>query len=152
MAAEEGRDLADAIGDRSNSRHCRMCLGVVQIYQGELAGAVAQFRAVVAEAEAAHDGLFQAISLAHQGTALAWQGDTGAARAAAEASLEFAPEFGGLAASVGYFALANTALAAGDVGAALDATAATWEHGVFCRGTRRTCAPSLRKPHWRAGI
>ena len=44
VAAEEGRDLADAVGDRSNSRHCRICLGVVQIWQGELAGAVAQFR------------------------------------------------------------------------------------------------------------
>jgi predicted ATPase/class 3 adenylate cyclase/DNA-binding CsgD family transcriptional regulator len=128
VAAEEGRDLADAIGDRSNSRHCRMCLGLAKAYRGDLAGAVAQFRAVVAEAEAAHDGLFHALSLAHQGTALAWQGDPGAARAAAEASLESAPEFGGLVASVGYFALANTALAAGDVGAALDATAATWEH------------------------
>ena len=128
VAAEEGRDLADAVGDRSNSRHCRMCLGVVQIWQGELAGAVAQFRAVVAEAEAAHDGLFHALSLAHQGSALAWQGDPGAALAAAEASLESSPEFGGLVASVGYFALTNAALAAGHVGAALDATAATWEH------------------------
>src|SRR5277367_6252041 len=128
VAAEEGRDLADAVGDRSNSRHCRICLGLAKAYQGDLAGAVAQFRAVVAEAEAAHDGLFHALSLAHQGTALAWQGDPGAARAAAEASLESAPEFGGLVASVGYFALANAALAAGDVGAALDATASTWEH------------------------
>jgi DNA-binding CsgD family transcriptional regulator len=105
-----------------------MCLGLAKAYRSDLAGAVAQFRAVVAEAEAAHDGLFHALSLAHQGTALAWQGDPGAARAVAEASLESAPEFGGLVASVGYFALANTALAAGDVGAALDATAATWEH------------------------
>ena len=43
-------------------------------------------------------------------------------------------EFGGLAASVGYFALANTALAAGDAGAALDATAAAWEHGSVLPG------------------
>ena len=42
-AAEEGRDLADAIGDRFDSRHCRMCLGLAQICQGDLAGAVAQF-------------------------------------------------------------------------------------------------------------
>jgi hypothetical protein len=43
-------------------------------------------------------------------------------------------EFGGLAASVGYFALANTALAAGDVGAALAAATATWEHGSVLPG------------------
>ena len=84
---------------------------------------------MAAEAEAAHDGILEAVSLAHLGTVLAWQGETGAARAAADASLESASEFGGLAASVGYFALANAALAAGDVGTALDATAAAWQHG-----------------------
>ena len=30
-AAEEGRDLADAIGDGFNSRQCRVCLVVAQI-------------------------------------------------------------------------------------------------------------------------
>jgi predicted ATPase/class 3 adenylate cyclase/DNA-binding NarL/FixJ family response regulator len=128
-AAEEGRDLNDAIGNRSDSRHCRICLGLAQIWRGDLAGAVAQFRAVAAEAEAAHDGLLHAIGLAHQGTALAWHGDPAAARAAADASLESGSGFGGLAASVGYFALGNAALAANDVGTALDATAVAWEHG-----------------------
>ncbi len=129
VVAEEGRDLADAIGDGSNSRHCRICLGLAQSFLGDLTGAVAQFRAVAAEAKAAHDGLHQAVSLAHQGTALALQGDTVAARAAAQAGLEVASEFGGLATSVSYFALANAALATGDVGAAQDANAAAWEHG-----------------------
>ena len=32
-AAEEGRDLADAIGDRFNSRQCRFCLGSAQMMQ-----------------------------------------------------------------------------------------------------------------------
>ena len=133
-AAEEGRDLADAIGNRSDSRHCRICLGVAQAWRGDLAGAVAQFGAVAAEAEAAHDGLLHAIGLAHQANALAWQGDESAARAVADASLESGSEFGGLAASVGYFALGNAALAANDVGTALDATAATWEHGRVLPG------------------
>jgi predicted ATPase/class 3 adenylate cyclase/DNA-binding CsgD family transcriptional regulator len=134
VAAEEGRDLAEAIGDGFDSRHCRICLGVVQIWHGDLAGAVAQLRAVAAEAKTAHDGISEAISLGHQGTALAWQGDTDAARAAADASLEFASEFGGLTASVGYFASGNAALAAGDVETALEATAAAWEHGSFAPG------------------
>jgi predicted ATPase/class 3 adenylate cyclase/DNA-binding CsgD family transcriptional regulator len=132
--AEEGRDLADAIDDRFNSRHCRMCVGLVQRWQGDLAGAVAQLRAVAADAEAANDGFIEATSLAHLGSALAWQGDTSAARAAAGASLESASEFGGLAASVAYFSLAQSALAAGDVEKALDATAAAWEHGSFVPG------------------
>jgi predicted ATPase/class 3 adenylate cyclase/DNA-binding CsgD family transcriptional regulator len=129
-AAEEGRDLADTIGDKFNSRHCRMCLGLAQVYQGDLAGAFAQFRAVTTEAKAAHDGLLEAGNLAHQGVTLAWQGDPGAARAAAEASVEAASEFGGgLVVFLGYHALGVAALAAGDVGTALDATAAAWEHG-----------------------
>jgi DNA-binding CsgD family transcriptional regulator len=134
VAAEEGRDLADAIGDRSTSRHCRMCLGIAQVNRGEVAGAVAQFRAVVAEAEGAHDGVLAATCLAHQGTALARHGETDAARAAADASIESASEFGALTASISYFALGNAALAAGDVGTARDATAAAWEHGSLLSG------------------
>jgi predicted ATPase/class 3 adenylate cyclase/DNA-binding NarL/FixJ family response regulator len=133
-AAEEGRDLAEAIGDRFDSRQCSMCLGLAQIYQGDPAGAFAQFRAVTTEAKAAHDGLLAAGTLAHQGIALAWQGDTVAARAAADASLESASEFGWLIAGLGYHALAVVALAAGDVETARDATAAAWEHGNFAPG------------------
>ena len=33
-AAEEGRDLAEAIGDRFDSRQCRWCLGLAQIVPG----------------------------------------------------------------------------------------------------------------------
>ena len=50
-AAEEGRDLADAIGDRFDARRCRWYLAIAQINQGDLAGAVAQFAAVADEAE-----------------------------------------------------------------------------------------------------
>jgi DNA-binding CsgD family transcriptional regulator len=132
--ALEGRDLADALGDGSNSRQCRICLGIAQLWDGDSAGAATQFSAVAAQAETAHDEIWRAVSLAHQGNALAWQGQTAAARAAAEASLAAASEFGGLAASVGYFALANAALGAGDVGAALDATAAAWEQGKVLPG------------------
>ena len=134
VAAEEGRDLADEIGDRFNSRHCRMCLGLAQVVQGEVARAIAQFHAVAAEAEAEHDGLHEAFSRAHQASALARQGDTGAARSVIEASIESACEFGGLAASVSYFAVANTALAEGDVAAAQAAAASTWEHGSVLPG------------------
>ena len=126
-AAEEGRDLANAIGDGANSRHCRLCLGLTQVWQGDLAAAAAQFAALATEAEAAHDGIHAVVTRAHQGTALALQGETAAARAAANASLESASEFGALAVSIGYFALGTAALAAGDVGAARDATAAAWD-------------------------
>ena len=55
---------------------------------------------------------------ASQGVVLAYQGDTAAARAAADAAIEAAAELGGLFAGMGYAALAVAALAAGDAAAA----------------------------------
>jgi predicted ATPase/class 3 adenylate cyclase/DNA-binding CsgD family transcriptional regulator len=127
-AAEEGCDIADAIGDRFDARRCRWRLGIAQLNQGNLTGAEAQFAAVADEAEAAHDEIFRADSLALQGTALAYQGDIAAARAAADAAVEAAAEFGGPKASVAYWALAAAALAAGDAATAQDATEAAWPH------------------------
>jgi predicted ATPase/class 3 adenylate cyclase/DNA-binding NarL/FixJ family response regulator len=127
-AAEEGRDLAEAIGDRSNSRVCRWCLGTAETWQGDQAGAAAQFREVASEAEAAHDVFYRAQSLTFQGAVLAWQGDTGAARAAADAAIEAAAELGGIAAGNAYVALGIAALAAGDAAAAAEAHEAAWRH------------------------
>ena len=123
--AEEGRDLADAIGNRFDSRRCRFWLAMAQLYQGDLARAAAQFAELVAEANAAHDGVFEVNSLASQGIVLAYQGEAGAARAAADAAIQAAAEVGGVFAGIGYVALAAAAVAAGDVAAALDATAAS---------------------------
>ncbi|MGA8124081.1 MAG: LuxR C-terminal-related transcriptional regulator [Mycobacterium sp.] len=127
-AAEEGRDLAEAIDNRFDARRCRFGLGIAQVSNGDLAGAVTQFAAVAVEAEAAHDEIFRADSLAYQGVALAYQGDTAAARAAVDAAVEAAAEFGGLKASLAYWALATVALAAGDAAMALDATEAVGLH------------------------
>jgi predicted ATPase/DNA-binding CsgD family transcriptional regulator len=113
-AAEEGRDLADAIGDRFDSRRCRWYLGVAQWWQGDLAGAIAQFAAVADEAEAAHDEIWRVDSLMSRGVALAHQGETAAARADADAAVQATAELGGLKAGFAYHALATAALAAGD--------------------------------------
>jgi predicted ATPase/class 3 adenylate cyclase len=126
-AGQEGRDLAEAIGDRFHSRQCRWSLGVAQIIQGDLAGAVTQFGAVVAEAEAAHDVFYKAQSLMSQSHVLAWQGKTGAARADADAAIEAAAELGEIVAGNARWALVTAALAAGDVAAALDASEAAWQ-------------------------
>ena len=127
-AAEEGRDLTEAIGGRLASRQCRWCLGGAQMLEGDLAGAAAQFAELVTEAQAAHDEIIRAISLAAQAVVLAYQGDTGAARAAADAAIEAAAELGGLAAGNAYWGMANAALAAGDAAAARDATEAAAPH------------------------
>jgi predicted ATPase/class 3 adenylate cyclase/DNA-binding CsgD family transcriptional regulator len=125
--AHEGRDLADAIGDRFTSRRCRSGLGVAQLSQGDLAGAAAQFREIAAEAETAHDEIFRVDSLTVLGLALAFQGKTDAAKAAADTAIEAAAELGGFKAGYAYVALANAALAAGDAAKARDATEAAWQ-------------------------
>jgi predicted ATPase/class 3 adenylate cyclase/DNA-binding CsgD family transcriptional regulator len=127
-AGQEGRDLADAIGDRFVSRQCRWCLGIAQLWQGDLVSGVAQLGSVVADAEAGHDVFFKSQSLTGQSHGLAWQGETDAARAAADAATEAAAEVGEIAAGNAYAALSDAALAAGDVATAQDASAAAWQH------------------------
>jgi predicted ATPase/class 3 adenylate cyclase/DNA-binding CsgD family transcriptional regulator len=119
--AEEGRDLADAIGDRFVSRVCRWCLAVGRFFQGDPAGAISQFAELATEARASHDGVIEANSLSMQGVALASQGETTLARAVAKAGIEAAAELGGSPAGLGYSSLATAALAAGDVATARDA-------------------------------
>ena len=123
-AAEEGRDLADAIGDRWTSRQCRFSLAIAQLFQGDPAGAGAQFADLFAEAEAAHEVVRQVACLAFQGIAFAWQGQTGAARTAADAAVERASDVGEIHASLAYSALISAALAAGDVATAQEASEA----------------------------
>jgi predicted ATPase/DNA-binding CsgD family transcriptional regulator len=123
--AEEGRDLADAIGDRYNSLICRYCLAWAQMHQGELTRAAPQIAELLADARAAHDGIMVVQSLGGQGVVLAFQGEASAARAAAEAAIEAAAEIGGAYAAYGYAALANAAMAAGDPAALQDAVEAS---------------------------
>ncbi len=109
--------------------------------EGDLVGAAAQFGELVAEAQAAHDGLVEVISLAGHSVVLACQGDTAAARAAADAAIEAAAELGGIARPMGYAALAGAALADGDA-----ATAAGRDRGLAaseCRAPVRGGAANL---------
>ena len=55
VAGEEGRLIADAIGDGLNSRQCRVNIGWAHLIEGDVTGAVSQFGAVSAECEQAHD-------------------------------------------------------------------------------------------------
>jgi DNA-binding CsgD family transcriptional regulator len=120
-AGEEGRDLADAIGDRLNSRQCRFCLGSAQMMSGDLAGAVTQFGELAAEADAGHDEISRVTSLVGQSMALAYRGEAAAARAAAEATLERGAKLSERYAVFGHTAVGFAALAAGDRAAAHEA-------------------------------
>jgi predicted ATPase/DNA-binding CsgD family transcriptional regulator len=123
-AGEEGRELADAIGDQFSSFQCRawgICAGRVGL--GDLPGADAEYREMLADANAAGDSLVRFHVLMTQSFALGWQGKTAAARAAAEGAIESAVELGGVIEGLGYIALGAAHLAAGEVAAAKDAHA-----------------------------
>jgi predicted ATPase/class 3 adenylate cyclase/DNA-binding CsgD family transcriptional regulator len=127
-AGAEGHKIADEIGDGFVSRICRFWgIGTAYMAQGKLAEAAAVFRALSAEAEAAGDESTQVACLCHLGHALAWLGDTDAARAAATSAVEAASELGGLMVGLAYAPLATAMLAAGEVEAAIDASAAAAE-------------------------
>ena len=125
--AEEGRALADAIGDRFNSRLCRWAIGVAEFTQGDLRAASAQLNELVAEAEAAHDALFQVSSLFVHSHMFSRQGDIGSAHATANAAIETAADLGAWHEGMGYLALANAAMAGGDVSAAEQAITASFQ-------------------------
>jgi predicted ATPase/class 3 adenylate cyclase/DNA-binding CsgD family transcriptional regulator len=133
-AAEEGRDLANAIGDRSNSRLCRFYLAALRQFSGDLAGAVAQLGEVAAEAEAAHDEIWRVTSLGAKSFALAGQGEAAAARAAAEAILEGGAGLGGRWAAYGHAVSGFAALAAGDFAAAHEAREAALQCPIVVTG------------------
>ena len=133
-ASQEGRDLADAIGDSFNSRVCRFYLGSVQMEVGDLAGAVTQYGELAAEAEAAHDEISRVMSLGGQGIALAHRGEVAAARAAAEAAVRGGAELGGRFAAIAHGALGLAALAAGDRAAVHELRQAALHMTVFSGG------------------
>jgi DNA-binding CsgD family transcriptional regulator len=120
-AAEEGRDLGDAIGDLFISRMCRWCIGCVQLLNADLVAAAAQFSEVAAEAQTAHDPMWVAYNELMLGITVAYQGDTSSARAAAEVAIEAATDVTGLGQGANFGALVHASLAAGDVAAALAA-------------------------------
>jgi DNA-binding CsgD family transcriptional regulator len=120
-AAREGCDLADAIGDDSNARLCRLALGSAAIYRAEMRRATLQLCDVLAEATTAHDPFCKLSALLNQAFALAFQGDVDGAQAAVDALVEDRSNIGELVDRSGYPAIGTIRLAAGDATAAREA-------------------------------
>ena len=127
-AAEEGRDLADALGDRFFSRHCRAWLAVALMVRGDSACASQVSRALVDEAEAAGDLTMKVYGHVCRGTVHAFQGDVDAAYEAAQSALSAAEAIGGFLEDAVYAVFANVALANGDAAAAMRAAESAWQH------------------------
>src|SRR5262249_40170563 len=113
--------------DQFHARSCRWTLGLAQMMKGDLSDAVAQFRAVTADADTANDVLFKWGGRLTLSYALAFQGDTGAARAVADASLQAAGDLWWYNQGFSYAVLATAAVAAGDVAAAAEASESAWQ-------------------------
>jgi predicted ATPase/class 3 adenylate cyclase/DNA-binding CsgD family transcriptional regulator len=120
-AAREGCDLADAIGDDSNGRYCRLALASAPTYRGEVAQATAPLRDALAEAVAAHDPFCREAALLCLTFTLAWQGDVEGAQAAADTFMNEQTNVGELADRVGHSAIGLIRLMAGDATAAHEA-------------------------------
>jgi len=127
-AAEEGIRIAEQIGDKFDSRQCRIWLGWVHLVRGDLEAALGQLDELAAEVETAHDPINRCQVAIYHTYALAYLGDPAAAQATATAHLEAGDQLGGLFAGACWMAVAVAALAAGDAAAAVRASRTAWDY------------------------
>lgn len=125
-AGEEGRALADQLGDSFMSRYSRVFLGGALALQGKLGEALRVSRELVDEARAAQDLAMETFGLMTLSQALTFTGDAAAGRAAAQAALENGAAMGGFHEDTAYVGLAHAELASGNCAAANEACEAAW--------------------------
>jgi predicted ATPase/class 3 adenylate cyclase/DNA-binding CsgD family transcriptional regulator len=126
IAAEEGRDIAEELGDRFCSRAARWALAWAATVGGAVASGVAELRAVAAEATAAGDTTWAFAGLFNGAQAQCHLGDLEGARMSAHAAREAAGDLGSdydrhFALLEGYIAVA-----AGELDAAESADEEAW--------------------------
>ena len=133
IAGEEGREVADRIGDRFMSRYCRVFLANALSYLGtHLVEAVHTAQEVVEESRAAGDRPMEVFGLMTLGQCLVSTGDADAGLAAAESALEIGARIGGFHEDTTYAVVAKAALGRGDGVRALSACHAALQH-TFAR-------------------
>ncbi|WNG94803.1 LuxR C-terminal-related transcriptional regulator [Mycobacterium sp. ITM-2016-00318] len=142
-SAEEGREIAEAIGDRFGSRQCGWRLATAYVMQADLTSAIELLHGVVADAEAHHDGISQVTALLILPQALAYRGDLSTAQASAEGAIESAEELGDVFVGAVYVEIMIAHLAAGDIARASDAAAAAWSHFSGLQGTANLNSPLI---------
>lgn len=120
---EEGRDLADLVGDRFESRQCRFRMAGARCHAGELPGAIVLLRDLLVETEADHDEMMRATVLLTLAHAEAHVGNTDAGLAAAHAAVAAAGKLGDFYLAAASTGLVVAALAEGDVALASEAEA-----------------------------
>jgi predicted ATPase/class 3 adenylate cyclase/DNA-binding CsgD family transcriptional regulator len=113
--AEEGRDVADAVGDRVTSHQCRAWIGWAHMITGDLAGAVTLLRNAKTRADSDSDRVWGLVSAHYEAQALYRHGDMASAQAVLDEAIPAMAELGGLWSGNSSGVRAVGALAAGDV-------------------------------------
>lgn len=126
-AADEGREVAEAIGDRLTSRGCAGWRSLADLASGELRKAAWRSNEIFAEAAEAHDITWQFTSLYALILAMAYQGDERGYQATEQAAVKFADELGGFYPGVCQGVIAVASLSAADIESAANAGMAARE-------------------------
>ena len=116
--AQEGRQLAERIGDRFVYRACGWALGWARCVSADLPGAVAQWQEVAREADELSDTVFSFSAHFHLAYVAVYQGDIAGARPAVDAVAVGGAELGGFYDSMSSLVAGVVALAADDMAAA----------------------------------
>jgi predicted ATPase/DNA-binding CsgD family transcriptional regulator len=124
--AEQGREHADAIGDRFMSRQLRWCLGWTQFAMGDPGAAAAEYVELAAESAEACDAFSHSLCLVSRALALTHRGEMDEARVTVEAAIQTGSKLGGTIEGFGYAALATVSLAAGDAATSQEAIETAW--------------------------
>jgi predicted ATPase/class 3 adenylate cyclase/DNA-binding CsgD family transcriptional regulator len=129
-AAQECRELADALGDRFMSWNSRIFLGIALYMQGELDESARVLQQLVDERAATGDLYMTFFGNTGLAPVRAHQGRPDAARACGEAALAALTAMGGFQEDATYAVLGIAALADGDGLAAKEACEASWRYKV----------------------
>jgi predicted ATPase/class 3 adenylate cyclase/DNA-binding CsgD family transcriptional regulator len=114
LAAEQGLEVAEALGDGFVARHCRVWLGVALGWRGDVAAGEAVIRAVSDEAHSAGERMLEFFALVGQSNGFAFKRDVSSSRAKAEEAQAVSIAMGGFHEDTMHIVTALAALAAGD--------------------------------------
>ena len=113
LAAQEGREVADAIGDGFVSRYCRVWLAAALGWRAGVTGD-AVIRGVSEAAHAAGERMLELFALTCESNSFAYQGDVPSSQAKGKVARETSIAMGGFHEDTMHITSALTALAAGD--------------------------------------
>ena len=129
-AAEEARDVGNALGDPFISVAGRIWLCVTLWLQGDLIQTAQSLQGSAEDAEAAGNPSMATLAHVAYGFTLAHQGESAAAQAAAQNGQQVTEAIGGVYRDTVYATLALAALVAGDAAAARRAAEEAWQHTI----------------------